>query len=93
MASDALRSDAVESGSIVVPPGVATPLSPKTLPCVSVIVWNRTGVDLGIGGPSLDTDQHLFPGESYASRVRDLSQLYVFHRSPAPVLLRFTYEV
>ena len=93
MPSEALRSDAIRDGFVDVPPGVATPLSAKPQQIVSLVVWNRTGVDLGVGGATLETDEHLFPGESYSSRVRDLSQVFVFHRASGPRRVRFTYEV
>ena len=91
--NDSLRSDAVRSGSLVVEAGRATPLANQGTPIACVTVWNGTGRSLGIGGEELDTDEHLAPGASYTSRVRDLSKVFVFQSGPGEARVRFTYEV
>lgn len=86
-------ADEAKDGLVVVPPGLATPLADKSTRCTWVTLW-RVPCDLGVGGASLDTNQHLEAGTpAYTARIGDLAGLYVFHRESAAVQLRFTYGV
>ena len=85
-------ADKLSSGVVTVPPKAPTRL-PGTGRCSAVTIWNRTGYDLGVGGPELATDQMLPDGGSFRVPVRTPCGVYLLTlAAPGDVEVAFTIE-
>lgn len=86
-------ADRLSSGVVRIAPGAATPLPPSRS-CIAVTIWNRTGYDLGIGGPEVATSSMLPDGGSYRVPVRaaELVHLFLSPTAPGPAEVAYTVE-
>lgn len=83
-----MLADEILYVKLEVPPNVATPCADK--PATRWTIINRSTVPLGVGGPDIQDDDVLFPGESLTVACR--AAPHVFHRGGGAIRIPIIIE-